>query len=64
MFQRTISSLIFAAATLGATAAFAQTAPDVLIKQVAGDVIESVKNDKAIQAGDVSPASRASWIRR
>ena len=54
MFQRTISSLVFAAATLGATAAFAQTAPDVLIKQVAGDVIESVKNDKAIQAGDVS----------
>ena len=54
MFQRTISSLIRAAATLGATAAFAQTAPDVMIKQVAGDVIESVKNDKAIQAGDVS----------
>jgi len=54
MFKRTISSLIFAAATLGATAAFAQTAPDVLIKQVAGDVIDSVKNDKAIQAGDIS----------
>src|SRR4051812_35943361 len=54
MFQRTISSLIFAATTLGATAAFAQTAPDVMIKQVAGDVIESVKNDKAIQAGDIS----------
>jgi len=54
MFQRTISSLIFASATLGATAAFAQTAPDVMIKQVAGDVIQSVKNDKAIQAGDVS----------
>ena len=54
MFQRTISSLIFAAATLGATAAFAQTAPDVMIKQVAGDVIESVKSDKAIQAGDIS----------
>jgi phospholipid transport system substrate-binding protein len=54
MFQRTISSLIFAAATLGATAAFAQTAPDVMIKQVAGDVITSVKNDKAIQAGDIS----------
>lgn len=53
MFQRTISSLIFAAATLGATAAFAQTAPDAMIKQVAGDVIESVKNDKAIQAGDI-----------
>ena len=54
MFQRTISSLIFAAATLGATAAFAQTAPDAMIKQVAGSVIDSVKNDKAIQAGDVS----------
>ncbi len=54
MFQRTISSLIFAATTLGATAAFAQTAPDAMIKQVAGDVIESVKNDKAIQAGDIS----------
>ena len=54
MFQRTISSLIFAAATLGATTAFAQTAPDAMIKQVAGDVIESVKNDKAIQGGDVS----------
>src|SRR6185369_12419550 len=33
MFQRTISSLIFAAATFGATAAFAQTAPDVMIKE-------------------------------
>jgi len=54
MFQRTISSLIFAAATFGATAAFAQTAPDAMIKQVAGDVIESVKNDKGIQAGDIS----------
>jgi phospholipid transport system substrate-binding protein len=54
MFQRTITSLIFAAATLGATTAFAQTAPDVMIKQVAGDVIESVKNDKAIQAGDLA----------
>ena len=54
MFQRTISSLIFAAATFGATAAFAQTAPDAMIKQVAGDVIESVKNDKAIQGGDIS----------
>jgi phospholipid transport system substrate-binding protein len=54
MFQRTLSSLVFATATLVANAAFAQTAPDAMIKQVAGDVIESVKNDKAIQAGDVS----------
>jgi phospholipid transport system substrate-binding protein len=54
MFQRTISSLIFATATLGASAAFAQTAPDAMIKQVSGDVIDSVKGDKAILAGDVS----------
>jgi phospholipid transport system substrate-binding protein len=54
MFQRTISSLVIAAAAFGATAAFAQTAPDAMIKQVAGDVITSVKNDKAIQAGDIS----------
>ncbi|HEX7690398.1 MAG TPA: ABC transporter substrate-binding protein [Burkholderiaceae bacterium] len=54
MFQRTISTLILAAATFGATAAFAQTAPDAMIKEVAGDVIDAVKGDKAIQAGDVS----------
>ncbi len=54
MFQRTISTLIFAAASLGATGAFAQTAPDAMIKQVSGDVIDSVKTDKAIQAGDIS----------
>jgi phospholipid transport system substrate-binding protein len=54
MFQRTISSLIFAAATLGATAAFAQAAPDAMIKQVSGEVIDAVKGDKAIQAGDIS----------
>jgi phospholipid transport system substrate-binding protein len=54
MFQRTISSLIFAAATLGATAAFAQAAPDAMIKQVSGEVIDAVKSDKAIQAGDIS----------
>ena len=54
MFARTISSLIFAAATLAGTAAFAQTAPDAMIKQVSTEVIDAVKTDKAIQAGDVS----------
>jgi len=55
MFQRTISTLIVAAAaTLAATAAFAQTAPDAMIKEVSGQVIDSVKGDKAIQAGDIS----------
>ena len=54
MFQRTISTLIIAAAAFGASTAFAQTAPDAMIKQVAGEVIDSVKNDKAIQGGDIS----------
>ena len=55
MFQRTISTwIVAAAATFGATAAMAQTAPDAMIKQVSEDVIASVKGDKAIQAGDVA----------
>jgi phospholipid transport system substrate-binding protein len=41
-----------AAATFGA--AVAQTTPDALIKQVSTEVIDTVKADKAIQAGDVS----------
>ncbi|HEX7636913.1 MAG TPA: ABC transporter substrate-binding protein [Burkholderiaceae bacterium] len=55
MFQRTISTLILAAATFGAGSAFAQaTSPDVLIKDVAGEVIDAVKTDKGIQSGDLS----------
>ncbi|HET9976265.1 MAG TPA: ABC transporter substrate-binding protein [Burkholderiaceae bacterium] len=41
-----------AAAALGV--AVAQTGPDALIKQVSTEVIDAVKSDKAIQAGDVS----------
>ena len=48
---------VFAAVsmTLALAAAQAQTAtaPDALIKQVSTEVIDSVKSDKAIQAGDV-----------
>ena len=33
--------------------AHAQVAPDALVRQISTDVIESVKSDKAIQAGDV-----------
>jgi len=39
---------------VAAGAAVAQTAPDALIKQVSTEVIDTVKADKAIQAGDVS----------
>ena len=47
------TSLIATAALVLATAvAHAQTAPDAWIKQISGEVIETVKSDKAIQAGD------------
>jgi phospholipid transport system substrate-binding protein len=36
-----------------ANSAQAQTSPDALIKQVSTDVLEAVKADKSIQAGDV-----------
>jgi len=54
MFQRMISSLVVAVAALGAGAVQAQTAPDVMIKQVSGEVIEIVRTDKAIQGGDIA----------
>lgn len=41
-------STLFAAATLHA----AETTPDALVRQVSTEVIDSVKSDKAIQAGD------------
>jgi phospholipid transport system substrate-binding protein len=48
-----LSALALASAFLAGGAAQAATAPDALIKQLSDDVIESVKADKAIQAGDV-----------
>jgi phospholipid transport system substrate-binding protein len=52
MFKRMFSMWVAAAAFV-AGPALAQTAPEALIKQVSGDVIETVKSDKAIQAGDI-----------
>lgn len=46
--------MLFCALALAATApARAETAPDELIHQLSVDVIDAVKADKAIQAGDV-----------
>jgi len=45
--------LLFALAFAAAVPARADTAPDELIRQVSTEVIDSVKADKAIQAGDV-----------
>jgi len=51
-FKRLFASAV--SIFVAAGAAVAQTTPDALIKQVSGEVIDTVKSDKAIQAGDVS----------
>ena len=53
MFERFFASLMTALALCTAGSAFAQQAPDALIKQVSIDVIDTIKADKSIQAGDV-----------
>ena len=52
-FKQVFASLSMALA-LGAAQAQAAIAPDALIKQISTEVIDTVKADKAIQAGDVS----------
>jgi phospholipid transport system substrate-binding protein len=52
-FKQVFAGLSMALA-LGAAHAQAVIAPDALIKQVSTEVIDTVKADKAIQAGDVS----------
>ena len=54
VIQRSISMLAVATAVLVVPmAAQAQTAPDALIQQLSTEVIDTVKSDKAIQAGDI-----------
>ena len=45
---------LFTLAWAAAMPAWAQTAPDELIRQLSTEVIDAVKADKAIQAGDVA----------
>jgi phospholipid transport system substrate-binding protein len=52
-FKQVLSALSMALA-LAAAQAQSATAPDALIKQLSNEVIDAVKSDKAIQAGDVS----------
>ncbi len=47
-------TLLCVLALVAAAPARADTAPDELIRQVSTEVIDTVKSDKAIQAGDVS----------
>jgi phospholipid transport system substrate-binding protein len=51
--QRVLSALVLGSAFLAVGVARAETAPDALVKQVANEVIDAVKTDKAVQAGDV-----------
>lgn len=54
VIQRSISVLAVATAVLVVPMeAQAQTAPDALIQQLSTEVIDTVKSDKAIQAGDI-----------
>lgn len=46
--------LLAAGLSVAAPASFAETAPDVFIRELSNEVIDAVKADKAIQAGDVS----------
>jgi phospholipid transport system substrate-binding protein len=52
--SRLAAMLSVAALALPLAPAHAQTAPDELIRTVSVDVIDSVKADKAIQAGDIN----------
>jgi phospholipid transport system substrate-binding protein len=55
MKRRTwISALMLSATALVAAPAWAEEAPDVLVKRISGEVMAAVKADPAIQAGDVN----------
>ena len=51
MLNRLLATLLTASCLT--LPAFAQTAPDALVRQISNEVIDTVKSDKAIQAGDV-----------
>jgi len=53
--RQTLVLLALAAAAMAAPLAYAEDeAPDALIKRLSGDVLETIKNDKAIRAGDTA----------
>ncbi|MFZ4878573.1 MlaC/ttg2D family ABC transporter substrate-binding protein [Janthinobacterium sp. Mn2066] len=48
-----MATIAFATAAQAAPAAPATEAPDVLVKRISQDVLDTAKTDKAIQAGDI-----------
>jgi phospholipid transport system substrate-binding protein len=51
IFKRWLATAVMTCAAAGSV--FAETAPDTFVRQLSNDVIDAVKADKAIQAGDV-----------
>ena len=54
MFKRLLSTLLAVSALVAIAPARAQTAPDALVKQLSTEVIDAVKSDKDIQAGNIN----------
>lgn len=54
MFKQLLSITTLLLALVGAGPALAQAAPDALVRQIAIEVMDTAKADKAIQAGDVN----------
>jgi phospholipid transport system substrate-binding protein len=52
-FQRLLSALVMASAFIGLSARADTVAPDAFVQKVSTEVMDAVKSDKAIQAGDV-----------
>ena len=53
MLKKLLSACVLIAGLGSTVAALAQTGPDTLVRQISTEVIDSVKSDAAIQAGDV-----------
>ena len=53
MLKRILTVLSLAGLLFAAAAALAQQAPDALIQRLSNEVIDAIKADKAIQAGDL-----------
>ena len=54
LIKKLLSSSALLLATLAGSPAQAEVAPDVLVRQISSDVIDTAKADKAIQAGDLT----------
>ena len=54
LIKKLLSTSALVLAMLAGSPAHAEVAPDVLVRQISSDVIDTAKADKAIQAGDLT----------